>query len=216
MYVSRFADYIEDLEQFYDWFSLSPETTAQLGVSMGGLVTVRFAQTHPDRLAAIALSSPLLGLAVRISPMLLASGRFLSLAYPWKQFRTVVELSDVTRSRESLEQRRADPLCRRIVTAGWFFAVRAAITNAWRDASSLALPVLVVQSGDDRVVDGAAAQAWINRIASADRLFHELPGQFHELHYETSWRATVDLYHNWLAARVVPPLASPATMARAA
>lgn len=202
MHLSRFADYVDDLARLYDEFKLPADTTVQYGHSMGGLATVRFAQTQPDRVSAIVLSSPLLGLAVRIPPVLLASGRVLSVAYPWKRFRTVVNPADVTRSAESLLERQNDPFHHKSVTAGWFFAVQSAIANAWRDTASLTAPVLIVQAGEDRIVNGEAARTWIEAVGSQDATFHELAGQFHELHYEEEWPATVDLVHDWLAERV--------------
>lgn len=202
MHLARFTEYLDDLARLYDRFDLQPESTAQLGHSMGGLATVRFAQRHGGRLAAIALSSPLLGIAVHIPAALLASGRVLSVAYPWKRFRTVVDPTDVTRSAESLAERQSDPLHHKSVTAGWYFAVRAAIAAAWREAAALELPVMIVQAGEDRIVDGAASRAWIECVGSDDVQFHELDGQFHELHYEDDWPATVDLVHGWLDNRV--------------
>jgi lysophospholipase len=202
-HVVRFDTYADDLARLYDYFALAPVSTAQLGHSMGGLATVRFAQTHAGRVRAIGLSSPLLGLAVRVRPALLVSGRLLSVTYPWKRFRTVLDPSDVTRNPESIEARTSDPLFRRSVTAGWFFAVQTAIRRAWQDAEALKSPVLIVQAGEDRVVDAEAARAWLGTVGSDDARFHLLPEQFHELHYETGWRATTDLFRTWLAARVV-------------
>lgn len=202
MHLARFNDYVDDIAAVYDHFELAPDSTTQIGHSMGGLVTVRFAQSHPDRLSAIALSSPLLGLAVRIPPVLLASGRVLSVTFPWKRFRSVINPADVTRCPLSIAARQTDPLFRRSVTAGWFFAVQSAIRAAWHRAEALVMPVLIVQAGEDRIVDAAAARAWIATVASRDTHFHELPGRFHELHYEDDWQATVDLYHHWLASRL--------------
>lgn len=201
-HVVRFDTYVDDLARIYDQFALAPESTAQVGHSMGGLAAVRFTQRHTGRVAAIALSSPLLGLAVRIPPALLVSGRVLSMTYPWKRFRTVLNPADVTRNPEAIAERTNDPLFRRSVTAGWFFAVQTAVRRAWRAAGAVKIPVLIAQSGDDRVVDGEAARAWLGTVGSADARFELLPGQFHELHYEEEWRATADLMQGWLAVRV--------------
>ncbi len=202
MHLGRFSDYVGDLAAVYDRFELQPESTAQIGHSMGGLATIRFAQTHAGRVSSIALSSPLLGLAVKVPPVLLASGRVLSVTYPWKRFRSVVNPADVTRSAESIAERQSDPLYRRTVTAGWFFAVQSAMRDAWKFAATVSIPVLVVQAGEDRIVDGQASRAWIATVASNDTRFHELPGRFHELHYEEDWPKTAFLYHRWLSARL--------------
>jgi len=200
-HVTRFDAYADDLARLYDTFGLDPASTVQTGHSMGGLATVRFAQRHAGRLAAIGLTSPLLGLAVKVPPALLVSGRVLSVTYPWKRFRTVIDPADVSRNPESIVARTTDPLFRRSVTAGWFFAVQTAIRRAWREAGSLTTPVLIAQSGEDRVVDGEAARAWLGTIGSARKAFHLLEGQFHELHSEAEWRGTADLMQGWLTAQ---------------
>ena len=202
MHIARFIDYVDDIARVYDRFALDWQATSQWGSSMGGLVTVRMAQRHPGRFAAFALASPLLGLAVRIPPLLRASGRVLSVTYPWKRFRTVVDPRDVTRNAESLARRKTDALHHKSVTAGWFFAVQAAIEDAWRLAATIETPVLVVQAGDDRVVDSAASRAWIDEVRSTTARYCELPGQFHELHFEDDWPRTVEFVNTWLAAQL--------------
>jgi alpha-beta hydrolase superfamily lysophospholipase len=91
--------------------------------------------------------------------------------------------------------------------------------DAWREAEAIDTSVLVVQAGDDRVVDGSAAKAWLETVTAPDTRFHELEGQFHELHYEDEWTATVDLIHAWLSPRVgtgQPLIPAAASLARAA
>lgn len=202
MHLTRFCDYVADLSKIYDRFQLEAKSTVQIGHSMGGLATARFAQMNPGRVTAVALACPLLGLTVQIPPRLLAAGKVLSVAFPWTRFRTVVNPTDVTRCERSIEERLADPLYRNSVTAGWFFAVRRAIEDAWRDALAFTSPLLVVQSGDDRIVDGNASRQWLTKVGSQDARFYELPEHFHEWHREASWRSTTDLISRWLSCRV--------------
>lgn len=202
MHLTRFCDYVADVSKIYDHFELDARRTVQIGHSMGGLATARFAQTNPGRIAAVALACPLLGLAVQIPPRLLAAGKVLSVAFPWTRFRTVVNPTDVSRCERSIAERLADPLYRNSVTAGWFFAVRRAMEDAWRDALALTSPLLVVQSAEDRIVDRHASREWLLKVGSRDSRFFELPEQFHEWHREESWRSTTDLISRWLSCRI--------------
>lgn len=202
MHVSRFGQYVDDLARVYDSLRLDPDSTVQQGYSLGGLVTARFAQRHAGRTRAISLTCPLLGLMVQIPRLLYASGQLLSVAYPWKRFASVIDPADVTRCAISIAERRSDPLYRHGVTAGWFFAVRRAIGEAWRDATALTAPVLLVQSGDDRIVDADANRSWLAGVGSIDTHFQDLPNHFHEWHYEPTWARTTDQIGRWLAARL--------------
>ena len=208
MHVLRFGQYVEDLARVHDALNLDPRRTVQQGYSLGGLVAVRFAQRHAGRVRAVSLACPLLGLSVHIPRMLYASGQVLSLTYPWKRFASVVDPNDVTRCAISIAERTSDPLYRHGVTAGWFFAVRRAIAQAWREAASLMVPILLVQSGEDRVVDAAAGRCWLESVGSNDVRFRELPGHFHEWHYESSWARTTDEIEHWLATRLDIPTVS--------
>lgn len=202
MHLLRFRRYLEDLDRLYDALDLDPTRTVQQGYSLGGLVTARFAQCYPKRLRAISLTCPLLGLSVKIPRLLYATGRVLSVTYPWKRFRSDSDASDVTHCPMSLAERQSDGLYRQDLTAGWFFAVRRAINNAWRTAATLTTPTLLVQSEEDHVVDALASRNWIEQIGSPQTRYLSLPGHFHEWHYEQNWARTTDEIERWLATRL--------------
>ena len=213
MHLLRFGQYVDDLARIYDAWNLVPESTAQIGYSLGGLVTTRFAQRHPGRCQAMALACPLLGLRVHVPTWIYASGRALSLTYPWKRFSSVLNPADVTRCPISIAERQSDPLYRHGVTAGWYFAVQRAIAAAWNEAREVSNPILMVQSGEDRVVDGDAGRHWLEQVASRDVEFQELPGHFHEWHFEPTWAKTTDSIGQWLGSRLAPSMIAPSTIA---
>ncbi|MBT4866426.1 MAG: alpha/beta hydrolase [Planctomycetaceae bacterium] len=201
-HVAHFHRYVTDVASILDGLELPAEQTALLGHSMGGLVSIRFAQHFSDRVTCLVATSPLLGLSVEISRATLVVGKMLSVIAPRWRFRTRVNPEDTTRSQEFLQQRFNDPLIHRSVTAGWFYQMKRALRSAWRDAHKLTLPLLVMQAGQDRIVDPDVVEPWMLTSGSADFTYHCLPDCLHELLNEPDWRATAASIADWLHERI--------------
>jgi lysophospholipase len=201
-HVAHFHRYVTDLTSILDALELPPEQTALLGHSMGGLVSIRFAQHCSSRVACLVAMSPLLGLNVEISKATLMVGKMLSVVAPQWRFRTRVNPEDTTRSQEFLQQRLNDPLIHQSVTAGWFYQMKRALQSAWRDAHKLTLPLLVMQAGQDRIVDPDVVEPWLLTAGSSDVTYRCLPDCLHELLNEPNWRTTAASIADWLHERI--------------
>jgi lysophospholipase len=156
VHVDRFDQYLNDLDTLWQYFELNPDRTAVLAHSFGGLVSIRYAETRPSKLAGLALMSPLLGLKVKIDFYTLALGKLMSLIAPCTRFQSKVPIEYTTRNVEVLKRRQADKLLHRSITARWFFEMKQAIQDAWQDGHKLNVPILALQAGDDLIVDPAA------------------------------------------------------------
>lgn len=201
-HVSHFHRYVTDVASILDALELPAKQTALLGHSMGGLVSIRFAQYFSRRVACLVTMSPLLGLNVEISKATLVVGKMLSVIAPRWRFRTRVNPEDTTRSPEFLEQRFNDPLIHRSVTAGWFYEMKRALRSAWCDAHKLTLPLLVMQAGQDRIVDPDVVEPWLLTSGSTDVTYRCLPDCLHELLNEPDWRTTAASIADWLHERI--------------
>ena len=202
-HVTDFHRYVADLEHILNDLNLPASRTALLGHSMGGLVSIRFAQRFPERAASLILTSPLLGLNVEIPRPVLAVGKLMSIIAPRCRFRSRVNIEDTTRSPDVLARRAEDPLIHTSVTAGWFFEMRRALRSAWTEAHKLTLPLLALQAGQDRVVDPDVVGPWVQTTGSFDKTVHLLPEHLHEVLNEPDWKATVACIAEWLEQRIV-------------
>ena len=120
-----------------------------LGHSMGGLVAVRAVQTRRVEPSVLALSSPLLGLKLRVNPLKSILGKILVRFLPTARFSNGIDPANMTRDSEFASIRRSDPLINKTVTAGWFFAMQAALVAARSDAPNVSLPVFAIQGAND-------------------------------------------------------------------
>lgn len=205
MHVRRFEEYVDDINSLQRHFGLERDRTVLLGHSMGGLISIRYCQLFPKAVRSLVLISPLLRLAVRVPRLTVAMGKVLSHVAPRTRFRSRVDPRDTTRNEEAVLRRLEDPLVQRSVTAGWYFATQRALAEAWRDAPSLNLPLLLLQAGEDRIVCPQAPAEWLTRVSSGDATCRMLPGSLHELLNEPEWQETVDSIAGWMKTRVNHP-----------
>lgn len=202
VHIDRFERYLHDLDTIWQYFELNPERTAVMGHSFGGLVSIRFAETRPTRLAALVPLSPLLGLRVKIDPVTFALGRLMSFIAPTTRFQSKVPPEHTTRNPKILARRAADPLLKRSVTAAWFFQMKQALKDAHEQADSIDMPVLAMQAGDDLIVDPLAVAPWLEKTSSSDRTLKMLDDHYHELLNEEDWRQTLNELLTWLESQI--------------
>ena len=201
-HIGRFQRYTSDLDLIYTHFALRADSTAVIAHSMGGLVSLRFAQQYPGRVSAMALLSPLLAVKVPIPRRTIATGKLMSLVAPRTRFRSRVDPVYTTRNKDALERRLADPLIHKSVTAGWYFAMRAALAAAWAEAGKVDLPLLILQAGEDRMVDAGAPAEWLKLTSSRDVTLKTFADHYHELLNEPDWPEIIGSVIDWLGPRV--------------
>ena len=202
VHIDYFERYLQDLDTIWQYFELNPERTAVVGHSFGGLISIRFAETRPSRLAALVPLSPLLGLRVKINMVTYALGRLMSFVAPTTRFQSKVPPEHTTRNSVVLARRASDPLLRRSVTASWFFQMKQALRDAHEQAGAITVPVLAMQAGDDLIVDPLAVEPWLEKTESVDRTLKILDKHYHELLNEEDWQETLLELLTWLEAKI--------------
>jgi lysophospholipase len=204
MYVDTFLTYSHDLDTLHRALQLDPARTLMFGHSMGGLIAARFHQILADepRTCGLVLSSPLLGIRVPIPWWKLALGRAVRYVNPRFRFETEVRIEDTTRNADAISRRLEDELMHQHVTAGWFFAMQDAVARVWEEAEKIRVPVLLLQAGDDLIVDPAVGEPWLASVGSQDKTFRLFEGRYHELHNEPEWMEAVGVAAEWLDERL--------------
>ena len=197
-HVTSFDQYVDDLNQVWVQLDLMSHPPTLFGHSMGGLVAVRAIQMQAVDPAALVLSSPLLGLKLRVNPVKELLGRILVRILPTTRFSNGIDAKNMTRDSEFSALRRSDPLIHKTVTAGWFFAMQAALVAARRDAPQVSLPVFAIQGTNDQTTDPGALEHWWQRITTVEKHLLVLPDHVHELLFESDWQQTTIRVLEWL------------------
>ena len=184
--VRRFDDYHADVAAI----AADAEKAANgapvflLGHSMGGLLACHWLLHHPHNVfSGLILSSPFLGIAMRVNPVKMLLGRMLSRLAPGVSLPSEMRTEDVCRDAAIRIETDNDPLNHRVANARWFTEALAAIALVRSRVGELDLPTLLMYAEHDRIVDAAATQRVLQGVPSTwqSRAF---PEAHHELFNE--------------------------------
>lgn len=188
-HVERFTEYLDDADTA---LAELRERAGDLPVlviahSNGALIALRWladAVRAPADVYATVLSSPFLGLKLKVSPLKTLLGRVASRVMPGLSLPNELALEALTSDPERQKARSVDTLCHDVASARYF--TEATSTHRWvlDFAHRLTVPSLWVVAGGDQIADPAAARAVHDRVRSPS-IFTELDGFEHEVFNET-------------------------------
>ncbi|MBY5922766.1 alpha/beta fold hydrolase [Ferrimonas balearica] len=191
-HVARFDDYVADMHELYQTL-IAPaghRHLALLGHSMGGAIATTYLQRYPDHFQAAVLSAPMYGILLPAPKALLqplvalmatfAPGRYVPGGNDYDPVR--FEENELTGDARRYAEFRAlyeawpgvklgDP------SLGWLAQALKQIDKLTR--MTVSVPILVLQAGDDNIVDNEAQQAFCERQPHHQLLTYQ--GARHEI-----------------------------------
>jgi alpha-beta hydrolase superfamily lysophospholipase len=206
VHVDRFDEFLLDIAAAYrlvraeqTWLPLF-----LVGHSQGGLLVLRHVLTRPDGIAGIIVSSPFLGVHPNAAPSapLHMVANVISTFSPRLMFSKVAEPSFLSRDPQVAEAYVNDPLVSDTVSARWFTEVLRAQADTLARAKNLAVPALVMQSGDDRIADPAATRAWVDAAPAELVDYVEWDGLYHEMFNEPEKEQVFEKMEAWLGGQI--------------
>ncbi|MFZ4437760.1 MAG: alpha/beta hydrolase [Syntrophales bacterium] len=202
VYVERFTDFTETIssirEMIRSWQKGKP--VFLVGHSMGGLIGAIYLLSHQKELAGAILSGPAVKAPDNISAVTLFAGKVLSALIP-KLGLIQLDAEGVCRDPAVVKAYMTDPLVYGgKVTARLGAEMIKAMGQTGAEASRITLPLLILQGGEDRLVNPSGAQMLYDGVASADRKLILYEGFYHEVFNEPEHvRVLLDV-EKWLAA----------------
>jgi alpha-beta hydrolase superfamily lysophospholipase len=171
-----------------------------LGVSWGGKLATVTAARRPELIDGLALLYP--GLQARVRPRWDQNLR-LSLA-EWlgiRDGRVRVPLDDAalfTGEPRWQEMIRTDPLALHDVTVSFLLANRSLDRQLPACPAAIRVPVLVMLSGRDEIIDSVATARYVRQFATPNLSLVEYPNARHTLEFETDRDRFIDDLIDWL------------------
>lgn len=212
-HVDSFEEYLQVVDHVLTRaVDLYPELPVFLyGHSMGGLITVRWLQTRSamtqQPVSGVVLTSPCLDLALHISPMLHKTAMMLERVWPTMSQSGGIPAKHVSRDAEVVAKYGTDPLMVPKVTIKWYLELYRSMEAARADKAVFAVPTLILQGGDDKIVSAAATRDFAERLEAPVKQYHEFRGFYHEVHNEPERLEVLQMVSSFLDHVVKEPIA---------
>ncbi len=183
-----------------------------LGHSFGGLLALLVLLWHPETIDGVIASSPALCLRRQPLPLrvLQALARRL---LPHRPFNLPGDKSRVCSDPAMVQRYLEDPLCHRYVSAGFLGALAEGIRDLMEFGGELDRPILLLEAGQDALVDPDGAEPLWAAIRPGLLERHRLEGFFHEIFHDLARAQAECLAAQWLDRLFPAPDATPATQA---
>lgn len=184
-HIDRFDLFSEDLASFIESLKKQGKLAmpfALVGHSMGGLIVLRYLASHgASGASALALSSPLLGVAVAVPPIKDFASRILLRIAPSLTLGNELRYADLSRDPEMLKTYEKDPLRHDKISPALYLGMLETIAYVKTRGAAVSLPTLLQMSGDDRIVSSKESRAFFDLIAAKDKKLLVYDESYHEI-----------------------------------
>ena len=203
-HVVSFEDYHADMRQM---ICIAKEHNPTLkafliGLSLGGLIVLNYAEKHAGELAGVVASGPALAEKMKIPAAKAFLGKMLSGIMPTFTTGTGLNPKHLSRDADVVQKYVDDPLVHAVATARWFTEYRRAQNETMQGADKLTLSCLIMQGGADEIVDPSVTVDFYKRMASSDKTLKVYDGFYHEILNEPGKESVLGDISTWLSARI--------------
>lgn len=154
-----------------------------MGHSFGGLISLIYAINHPA-LPGVIVSSPQIELLKKSSVGKKLSKKFsgsISKFAPNKTIEWNVDQNHLTGDLKILRKHIADKQKTEVISVKSASEMNNSMKWVMKNATNLLCPVLIMQAGNDKLVDKSKTIEFFNNIKIEDKLYKEYDGFLHEL-----------------------------------
>ncbi|MFC3109228.1 alpha/beta hydrolase [Undibacterium arcticum] len=166
------------------------------GHSMGGLFAARLALAAKMPLAGLILSSPALALPLSRGQLLLL--KILSAIAPGLAVPNGLKTQFLSHDPAVAVAYHSDRLVHGRISARLLHSMRAAVADCQAQAATLAIPVLMVVAGDDRLVDAQGSHLFFRQLPQELRKMHCYDRFYHEIFNEIDAQRVFADVRAWL------------------
>ena len=203
--IASYDDFLADLNAAIDWVERErPGAPIFLfGHSNGGQVVLHVGLRNDGRISGLVVSNPSLRIAAPVPRHKYAAALFLRRFGPRVTLTSTVRNEDLTSDPVEPRRARLDPLRHSKISAPLFFGMVEGGASVLARAEQLRVPLLMIVSGKDPVVDPAATLAFFDRVSSTDKTLKVYPDMLHEPLNEIGREAVVEEIIGWLSRHLV-------------
>ncbi len=182
-YIDSFETYENDFVTIINHFKTKSEPLVLFAHSLGGLVLLKTLLTHKiEGIAAVNLSSPLIGLAIEAPAWKLKVAELASKWAPKITLWNEVRCRDLTRDEDFLETYGADPLRHDKISPNLFMGILESLYYVNDLASDFSIPFQLQVAGEDKIVDSNKSIDFFEKISSSTKELKVYNDSYHEIY----------------------------------
>ncbi len=203
-FVESFEDFTDTLGIYYNMVAeWQPNKAIFLfGHSMGGTIATYYLLDHQADFKGAIISAPLVKVGDSVSQATITMSKVLSRLAP-KMGVVALDVNSLSRDPEVVEAYVNDPLVYHgKTTARIAGELMSAMQRITAEAGNIALPMLIVQGGEDSLVDPSGAQMLYEKANCADKTLQIYDTLYHEVFNEPEREVVLTDVENWLDAQM--------------
>ena len=169
-----------------------------MGQGFGGLIALIYAINHPQLSGGILACSPELGLIEKLS----ASKKVGARLVPTKTIKHEINQKILTSDLKILKLYHTDKNIINIISVESASERATAMKWAMKNASKLSCDCLIMQAGNDKIVDRKKTKQFFEKVKSKDKIYKEYDGFLHELWHERGRAQVYQDMYVWLEKHI--------------
>jgi len=210
-----FGTSVRDVDCFVrhvgDRYGFAPEDIAVVAQSVGAVLVSTWLHDYAPRVRCAVLASP--AFQVKLYVPFARPGLKLAHALRGNFFvNSYVKAKFLTHDPERIASYESDPLITRPISVNILLALYEAAGRVVADAQAITVPVQLLVSGDDWVVSQRPQHEFFERLGSAVKEKHVLPGFYHDTLGERDRKQALDGARDFIRARFAAPPAYPSLL----
>jgi len=203
VYVNAWREFRDDLRAFSELVKRdSPDQPLFLvGLSMGGLLVLNYAQHFPDRLNGVIAAAPALD-ASGSSPLLRFLLPVLALLIPKVALDPGLDLTRLSRDANAVQTYTTDPYWQTKMTPRLAVEIVGAIEETRANAPRMSVPILILHGSADTIVPPQGSATFFELVGSTDKARRVYQGAYHALYIDTNRGQVFGDILEWIEARL--------------
>ena len=202
VFVESFRQFIDDVYSFRSFIESKNHTSEKrsfflMGQSLGGLIATSVVLENQLIWKGLILTSPFFAVATA-HPLLMFAAILINICFPRKIWNNPIKPLYLSHESEEVKKYITDPLIQRKITGRLAFEMFQACSVASRHAKEISIPVLILASGDDRIVSLKATQRFYNKMVSPQKSMKIFDSCYHELLHEKERHEVIQMIKDFL------------------
>ncbi|OGW87101.1 MAG: hypothetical protein A3C35_07015 [Omnitrophica bacterium RIFCSPHIGHO2_02_FULL_46_11] len=204
VYADSFRYFVDDAEKFRQFLEARYpriHSFILMGQSFGGLIASALVLKNSSSWVALILLSPFFSLP-KANRFLHWFSLCLNMMIPKIVWNNPIQPAFLTHDSAELEHYQQDSLIQRRITTRLTSEMFKAGKSVFEKAGEVALPVLILASGDDHIVSLEKTKGFFERISSIDKKMQIFDGFYHELLHEKDRQKPIGILRDYLSSLV--------------